>query len=142
MASILDSGACLSLGFFMASYMAIVFGEVMPEYSIAEAKNHLPQLVREAEAGQDVRLTRRGKPVATLISMARRRELTAARRSFWEAYQGFRREYDLAALEIDPDEVYGNVRDQSGRVSRSSARNHPSSMVRSRQSPSRMTSSW
>ena len=85
----------------------------MREYSIAEAKNHLPQLVREAEAGHEVRLTRRGKPVATLIGTARHEELTSARTSFWEAYQRFRREYDLAELEIDPEEIYGDVRDRS-----------------------------
>lgn len=85
----------------------------MPEYSIAEAKNHLPQLVREAEAGHDVRLTRRGKPVATLIGMARHQELTSPRKSFWEAYQSFRREHDLAELEINPEEIYGNARDRS-----------------------------
>ncbi|HEX9731798.1 MAG TPA: hypothetical protein VGG06_07385 [Thermoanaerobaculia bacterium] len=39
--------------------------------------------------------------------------MTAAKRSFWDAYQSFRGEYDLAALEIEPDKVYGNVRDRS-----------------------------
>lgn len=37
-------------------------------YSIAEAKNNLSGLVHEAEQGHPVRLTRRGKPVAVLIS--------------------------------------------------------------------------
>ena len=32
---------------------------------------------------------------------------------FWEAYQKFRREHDLVALDIDPDEVWGDVRDPS-----------------------------
>ena len=37
-------------------------------YSIAAAKNNLSGLVHEAEQGHPVRLTRRGKPVAVLIS--------------------------------------------------------------------------
>jgi hypothetical protein len=32
---------------------------------------------------------------------------------FWEAYQKFRREHDLVALDIDPDEIWGDVRDPS-----------------------------
>ena len=37
------------------------------EFSIAETRRNLPSLVREAENGRTVRLTRRGKPVALLI---------------------------------------------------------------------------
>ena len=85
----------------------------MAKYSIADAKNGLPQLIREAEAGYDVSVTRRGEPVAVIIGTKRYEELTADRPSFWESYQRFRREYDLADLETDPDEVFGDVRDRS-----------------------------
>ena len=97
----------------MARNMAINWEKPVQEYSIADAKNHLPQLIREAEAGHDVCLTRRGKPVATLIGIRRHRELTSGRTSFSEAYQGFRQRYDLTELAIDTDEFYGNVRDRS-----------------------------
>jgi prevent-host-death family protein len=36
--------------------------------SIAEAKNQLPALVHRAEAGEAVTITRRGKPVAVVVS--------------------------------------------------------------------------
>ena len=36
--------------------------------SIAEAKNQLPALVHRAEAGEAVTITRRGKPVAVMVS--------------------------------------------------------------------------
>ncbi|MGH8680224.1 MAG: type II toxin-antitoxin system Phd/YefM family antitoxin [Burkholderiales bacterium] len=39
-------------------------------FSISEAKDQLPRIVHEAEAGGAVALTRRGKPVAVLISKA------------------------------------------------------------------------
>ena len=48
------------------------------QYSIAEARNNLAKLVREAEAGESIELTR---------------------------------EVELHNLRIDPDEVFGNVRD-------------------------------
>ena len=37
------------------------------QHSIAEARSSLPSLVREAESGKAVELTRRGEPVAVLI---------------------------------------------------------------------------
>jgi len=40
----------------------------MSDFSIAEAKNNLPRLVQKAEAGEAVRITRRGRPVAVLLS--------------------------------------------------------------------------
>ena len=38
----------------------------MPVYSIAQAKDQLSKLVDEALAGEDVTITRHGKPVAKL----------------------------------------------------------------------------
>ena len=42
----------------------------MKEIPITEAKNALTRLIHQAEAGKPVRLTRRGKPVAVLLSNA------------------------------------------------------------------------
>ena len=44
----------------------------MADYSIAEAKNNLPKLVDRAVAGEDVTITRRGKPVARIVAEAPR----------------------------------------------------------------------
>ncbi len=85
----------------------------MPQYSIAEAKNGLPKLVREAEAGNDIELTRRGKPVAMVVGTRRYERLTANRSSFWESYQQFRQQHDLVALDLDPSEIFDRDRDPS-----------------------------
>ena len=37
-------------------------------YSIAEIRNRLSEVVHEAEEGEEITLTRRGKPVAVLLS--------------------------------------------------------------------------
>ena len=50
-------------------------------YSIAEAKNNLSGLVHEAEKGHPVRLTRRGKPVAVLMSTEHYDRLRAKKKS-------------------------------------------------------------
>ncbi len=37
------------------------------DVSIAEAKNRLPELIRVVEGGEDIVITRHGKPVAQII---------------------------------------------------------------------------
>jgi len=84
---------------------------MVKKYSIAEARDHLPSVVHEAEKGTQVELTRRGKPVAVLIGVEDFERLSKKKPGFWEAYQEFRRTADLS--EIDPDEIFRDVRDQS-----------------------------
>jgi prevent-host-death family protein len=44
----------------------------MTDYSVADAKNHLPKLIDKALAGEEVIITRRGKPVVELRPAALR----------------------------------------------------------------------
>jgi len=58
----------------------------MSETSIAEAKTQLARFIHQAERGEVIHITRRGKPVAVLLS---EHEYTRLRhgqdqRSFWE----------------------------------------------------------
>jgi prevent-host-death family protein len=41
---------------------------LMSSYSVAEAKNNLPKLLDRALAGEEVTITRRGKPIARLVA--------------------------------------------------------------------------
>ncbi len=79
--------------------------------SIAEARRNLSTLVREAESGKAVQLTRRGEPVAVLISCRAFERLAASHRSFDEAYREFADSARLTELELDPDELFGDLRD-------------------------------
>ena len=79
-------------------------------FSIAEAKNQLSKLVHDAEGGAPVELTRRGEPVAVLLSVADYKRLTADRASFWEHFDTFRREHDIDRLAIEPEEWLGGIR--------------------------------
>ncbi len=79
-------------------------------YSIAEARHNLAALVHDLEKKPYIELTRRGEPVAVLLSVRAFRRLAAPKRSFWEAYQGFRNAVDLEAANIQPD-VFEKVRD-------------------------------
>jgi prevent-host-death family protein len=82
------------------------------EVSISNAREHLPTLVRDAERGHTVTLTRRGKPVAVLISTERYRTHTKSKVSFGKALLHFRAEFDLEELDIGS--IYEDVRDRSG----------------------------
>jgi prevent-host-death family protein len=70
--------------------------------------------VRKAEAGEAIELTRRGAPVAVLMGRRQYSRLTSKHRRFLRAYERFARDVDLAALDINPDEVFSGVRDQTG----------------------------
>lgn len=59
-------------------------------YSIAEARNDLSGVVREAEAGRPVTLSRRGKAVAVVVSARDYSRLAPRRRSLAETIDRFR----------------------------------------------------
>ncbi len=67
-------------------------------YSVAEARQSLAALIHEAERGVTVAVTRRGRPVAVVVSAARWNQVTGKRRSFWQAVQEFRESVDPALL--------------------------------------------
>ncbi len=58
--------------------------------SIAEAKNTLPSIVHYVEKGPYVKLTRRGKPVAVLLSIQEYEKLCGQYGGFWKALTSFR----------------------------------------------------
>lgn len=81
------------------------------EYSIAVARDHFTEIVRQAEAGDEVRLTRRGKPVAVLVSEDTISTLRGRRPSFIERTAALRAE--IAAEGIDMGDVFEGLRDDS-----------------------------
>ena len=94
-------------------YILMSMNRESRRHSVAEARRHLPALIRSAEGGTTVEISRRGEPVAVLVSRRRFEELVGGRPGFMEAYREFRRETDLAALDLDPDEIFAGVRDRS-----------------------------
>ena len=74
--------------------------------SVAEARRNLPGLIREAERGKAVELTRRGEPVAVLIGHRMLTRLPAGRCNFADAYREFTQHVDLAEVGLDPDALF------------------------------------
>jgi prevent-host-death family protein len=96
----------------MAMTMATLEAPMAREYSIAHAKDHLAEAVRSAEAGEPVTLTRRGLPVAVIVSEADYRRLARPRGDFWTALQEFRTTFDGERDGIEP-EYWESLRDRS-----------------------------
>ncbi|HEY9787011.1 MAG TPA: type II toxin-antitoxin system Phd/YefM family antitoxin [Candidatus Obscuribacterales bacterium] len=86
---------------------------MVKRYSIAEARDNLAAIVHELEAVNSVEITRRGQPVAVLVSKQVYDRLQARKAGFWAAYSAFRKRAHLEELKIDPSDIWGDVREKS-----------------------------
>lgn len=75
------------------------------QYSIADARASLPDIVDQAEAGVEVELTRRGRPVAVVVSRRTFDRLREKRGQFSDAYQQFLARFSLDEIGLDPSEL-------------------------------------
>ncbi len=46
----------------------------MGVYSVAETKAHLSEIIKRVEAGEEVTITKRGEPIATLVGVSKQKE--------------------------------------------------------------------
>lgn len=84
-------------------YISMYMSPMSKRYSIAEARANLPSIVDEVAAGGEVELTRRGKPVAVVVSRQEYDRLRSARPQFAEAYGHFLRRFRLDEVGLDSD---------------------------------------
>ena len=79
----------------------------MAETSIADAKDQLTRLIYQAERGEPVHITRRGKPVAVLLSEDEYVRLRQGqdKRSFWELIVEMRSDPEFTPVDWTPEEV-------------------------------------
>ena len=73
------------------------------KYSIAEARSRLPAIIDQAEAGREVELTRRGRPVAVVVSCHEFDRLRGKERHFADAYKRFLEKFSPADIGLDND---------------------------------------
>jgi len=82
------------------------------QFSIAEAKDKLPKIIHYVEKGPYVELTRRGKPVAVLLSIQEYEQLSRKYTGFWNALSQFRQKVQNEKIEIS-DRDFKGLRDLS-----------------------------
>ena len=85
--------------------------DMQKEYSIAEAKNKLPSIIHDVESGSSAKFTRRGKPVAVLLSLYDYERLAKQKRSFWPTFQTFRSNAFKNRSVIINDDDFKGLRD-------------------------------
>lgn len=83
------------------------------QFSIAAAKNKLPSIIHDVEEGTAVELTRRGKPVAVVMSKQAYEQLTRKKEGFWNALANFRKDMLQEDAEIQ-DSDFNGLRESSG----------------------------
>jgi prevent-host-death family protein len=81
------------------------------KYSIAEARARLRAIVDQVESGLEVELTRRGRPVAVILSCREFDRLQGRRRHFRDAYRSFLEKHPLDDISLDPD--FPSTRDKT-----------------------------
>ncbi len=82
------------------------------QYSIADAKNHLPRLVHKAEKGAPIELTRHGRPVAVILSRREYERLSTGKPRFGAALARFFERYPPGSEGVDA-EFIDSLRDRS-----------------------------
>jgi len=82
---------------------------MMSQVSVAEAKAQLTRLIQNAEKGEAVHITRRGRPVAVLLSEEEYGRLAAGRplQGFWEGIQAMRADPEFQPVDFSPEEIAG-----------------------------------
>jgi prevent-host-death family protein len=89
----------------------------MTVVSIAKARDTLTRLIQKAESGEPVHITRRGKPVAVLVSeedYAKMQPPTEARQSLFEWLAEWRAGMIRDGIPFPTDEEIERWQDRSG----------------------------
>lgn len=77
------------------------------QISLREANQNLSQLIKNVEKGEELVITRRGKPVARLVPVAAERKLSPAQLAALErTRERMRRGHDLGGRMPSRDEIY------------------------------------
>lgn len=93
-------------------YIMMYISLLSRRYSIADARTNLPTIIDQIEAGARVELTRRGKPVAVIVSLREFERLRGDRPRFGDAYRRFLDTHALAEIGLDED-FAATTRDRS-----------------------------
>ncbi|MEH2074969.1 MAG: type II toxin-antitoxin system prevent-host-death family antitoxin [Nostoc sp.] len=83
------------------------------QYSIEQVPNNLDKIFQEIEQGESIQITQQGQQVAVILSAAEYKRLLHGKPGFWESVELFRQEIIEEGIEIDPDEIWKDVRDKS-----------------------------
>jgi prevent-host-death family protein len=84
-------------------------------FSVADAKAQFADLIHRAQAGQTVRITRRGKPVAVVLSQAEFQRLKGPRGSWPAFYRSWRQQMQDEGMAFMSDAELAGLRSLQAR---------------------------
>jgi prevent-host-death family protein len=96
-------------------YISVYTCGMSSQYSIAEARAKLPDIVDQVEAGVEVELTRRGRPVAIVVSRRTFERLRGKRPQFADAYERFLGRFSLDEIGLDAGDLAATRDTRTGR---------------------------
>lgn len=77
----------------------------MTQYVLTKQDTALDELVRQAETGEPVTITRQGKLVARLVSVTEPAPADVGKKNFWEALQEMRSAPDFEPVDLTDEEI-------------------------------------
>ena len=83
--------------------------------SVAEARQHFARLIERAQQGKTIEITRRGEPVAVLLSASEYSAITGEHPSFIDATRLVRERLGVDELEIGDMDFEGLREESPGR---------------------------
>ena len=97
-------------------YIVMYISWMSQRYSVAQARTRLPTIIDQAESGIEVELTRRGHPVAVVVSHREFERLRGRQQHFSDAYRRFLSVYTLDDIGVDQDFAASTRDKTTGRV--------------------------
>ncbi len=85
---------------------------MVQRYSVAEARDRFAELLHSLKRTSHIEVTRRGRPVAVLLSVEEYERLQGRGTGFWDAYTAFCEAFPIAELGIER-ELADDLRDRS-----------------------------
>ncbi len=83
------------------------------QYPIDLISFNLDRILQEVEQGEPIQISWQGKQVAVMLSASEYERLLNKQVGFWESVEQFRQEYQVEKADIDPDQIFADVRDKS-----------------------------
>ena len=71
------------------------------QVSLREANQHFSRYIEAVERGEEIIITRRGKPIARIVKVSRLREPTAMQIRAWNLIKSSARHLDIGKLDRD-----------------------------------------
>ena len=71
------------------------------QVSLREANQHFSRYIEAVERGEEVIITRRGRPVAKIVKVSRLREPTPAQRRAWNLIKSSARDLNIGKISRD-----------------------------------------